>query len=149
MELQLGYGVVMIAYWLSKIGLRRRCLRRCPDDTLSLLPSALVPWHYLGCAREGTSVKVFGVNGFSGEISDEETIAVLDAEHTHVLEDLPEYRAMRELSPAYHLVSRETNGEGTKLVCRDLRTRNFKTRFGQLDLELTPAGTVENLVFHV
>ena len=39
--------------------------------------------------------------------------------------------------------------DGTRLVCRDLRTRNFATRFGQLDLRLDAAGAVRDRVFHV
>ncbi len=37
----------------------------------------------------------------------------------------------------------------SRLVCRGLRTRNFKTRFGQLDLLLSSSGQVLNRVFHV
>jgi hypothetical protein len=52
---------------------------------------------------------------------------------------------MRELSPAYHVVS----ADGTDLVCRDLRTRNFGTRFGELHLRMDGAGGPRVVAFHV
>ena len=56
---------------------------------------------------------------------------------------------LRALSPAYHLVSAEPEGERTRLRCRDLRTRNFQTSFGELELVLDAQGQLQERVFHV
>ena len=48
-----------------------------------------------------------------------------------------------------HVVSAEEAPDGTRLTCRDLRTRNFGTRFGDLEL-LVPADRMARVVaFHV
>ncbi len=148
-ELQLGYGIAMLAYWIAKIGLRGRAWRQCPGTPLSLLPSALVPWRFLGCRREGGEIHIFTLDALSGAIGENERLPILDPEYAGLLEELPEVRSMRELSPAYHLVEKREQDDGIRLVCRDLRTRNFKTRFGQLDLLLSPSGQVLHRVFHV
>ena len=56
---------------------------------------------------------------------------------------------MRCLSPTYHVVEEQVGPDGTKLVCRDLRTRNFRTRFGQLDLLIDARSVVRQVAFHV
>ena len=65
------------------------------------------------------------------------------------IRDIPEVRVMRGLSPAYHVVSVTSGSDGTELVCRDLRTRTFNTRFGELNLVLDAAGAPRRVVFHV
>ena len=146
---QLAYGVVMLGYWGVKVALRRRGLRLSPPGTLSLLPSALVPWQFFGCARQGESVVLFRVDLWRGRMREEERVAILDARYEASLLGVPEFTTMRRLSPAYHVVEGQVGPDGTKLVCRDLRTRNFRTRFGQLDLQIDARGLVRQVVFHV
>ncbi len=148
-RVQLAYGVAMVGYWSVKVALRRRGLRLPPPGTLSLLPSALVPWHYFGCARQGESVAVFRVDVLRGRVFEEERVAILDAAYAAVLASVPEFATMQRLSPAYHVVEGRASPDGTKLVCRDLRTRNFGARFGQLDLLLDARSVVRQVVFHV
>ena len=69
--------------------------------------------------------------------------------HARAVEQLPEFRAMRGLSPAYHVVARESDGSTIQLRCRDLRTRNFATTFGDLEVLLGEDGTVVDRTFHV
>ena len=146
---QLVYGTAMLGYWSVKVALRRRGLRLSPPGTLSLLPSALVPWHYFGCARQGESIAVFRVDVLGGRIFEEERAAILDARYEAALAGVPEFTTMQCLSPAYHAVESQTSAEGTKLICRDLRTRNFRTRFGQLDLLIDARSVVQRVEFHV
>lgn len=149
-ELQLGWGIAMVAYWLVKRSLRRRAMTRAPDGTLSLLPSALFPWQYLGCARQGDAVQVFRIDALSGAIDQEERFAILDAAYLEALEQVPEFQTMRRLSPAYHVIKTEdAEAGGVSLLLRDLRTRNFGTRFGEMDLRIAPSGAVEDVEFHV
>ncbi|MCZ6688136.1 MAG: hypothetical protein O7H41_00830 [Planctomycetota bacterium] len=143
------YVAVLAGYWLSKVALRRRARRSAPDDTLALLPSALVPWDYLGCARTGTLVRLFRINALSGVLIEEGSCSILDAEWLERVADIPEVQVMRELSPAYHVVETEKLEDGTAITFRDLRTRNFKTSFGELRLVLRADGTVRDKVFHV
>ena len=62
------------------------------------------------------------------------------------LERLPAYQAMRKLSIGFEIVSVEA---GTRVVCRDLRTRNFKTEFGCLEVFVDADGTPRVTSFHV
>ena len=71
------------------------------------------------------------------------------ARYQATLAGVPEFSTMQHLSPAYHVVEGRTSPEGTKLVCRDLRTRNFRTRFGQLDLFVDTRSVVREVAFHV
>ena len=65
------------------------------------------------------------------------------------IKHIPEFAAMRELSPAYHVVEATESPEAVYLTCRDLRTRNFRTRFGELSLVLDREGGVRQFEFHV
>ena len=76
-------------------------------------------WHFFGCARLGESVVLFRVDLWRGRMREEERVAILDA--------------------CYEAA----------LACRDLRTRNFGTRFGQLDLLIDARSVVRQVVFHV
>lgn len=147
--LQAVYALVLVAYWIAKVALRARALRACPEGTLALLPSALFPWTFLGCCRDGALVRAFRVYALSGRVEEEERVDVLDGSFLAAIEGVPEFRAMRELSPAYHVVLRRDEPAGVRLLCRDLRTRNFSTRFGELELALDAAGRVRDVVFHV
>jgi membrane-bound metal-dependent hydrolase YbcI (DUF457 family) len=126
----LVYGALLLAYIGLKGRLRRRALRRCPPDTLALLPSALWPWRWFGCRREGDRVHLFQVDG---GVREERTVDVLPDDGVR---DVEEFRIMRQLSPVYHVVERD----GDRVLCRDLRTRHFGARFGTLQVQLKPGG---------
>ncbi len=155
--LQLAYGLAMLGYWLLKVVLRRRAERRfAPPGTLALLPSALSPLHFYGTARaasetgeEAAAARTFRLNALTGAIDQDQEVPLLDGDYREVLEALPEYQAMRALSPAYHVVQAAPDEDGVRLTCRDLRTRNFSTRFGELDVRLDAAGRGAGGVFHV
>jgi hypothetical protein len=148
-KVQAAYGAAMGVYWIAKRGLRRRAARRGPPGSLALLPSALVPWHYFGCSRDGRQVRLFRIHALSGAMLDDRRVDIHDDAWFDRIRDIPEVRVMRELSPAYHVVAVTPGSDGTELVCRDLRTRNFNTRFGEITLVLDGAGPPKRLVFHV
>lgn len=139
----------MAAYWAIKVRLRRAALRLSLPGTLSLLPSALQPWRFLGCARQGDDLVAFRVDLLRREAIEEERCRNLDERYRAVLREVPEFATMRTLSPAYHAVQADAAPGGTRLVCRDLRTRNFRTRFGELELLLDEADALKGVVFHV
>jgi membrane-bound metal-dependent hydrolase YbcI (DUF457 family) len=141
----LVYIGAMAAYWAARIVLRRLARRQAPEGTMSLIPSALVPWRFYGCARVGNAVETFAITS-GGILTDRKTWSVHDAEFPE-LEALAEFRQMRRVSPAYHAVA-VARGETTTVTCKDLRTRNFGASFGTLEVDLA-GGAVIGTRFHV
>jgi hypothetical protein len=76
-------------------------------------------------------------------------VRVLDDSFAGMLEALPEFRVMREVSPEYHVVSASQDGPATRLLCRDMRMRNFGTRFGDLEVWLDANRQVTRSRFYV
>lgn len=148
-KLVVAYAASLVAYWTAKAALRHRAARLAQAGTLSLVPSALVPWRFLGCARVGDQVTTFTLNAINGRKTDPARHAVLDESVATALDALPEFRAMRDLSPAYHVVIVTEANEGASFVCRDLRTRNFGGRFGTLTARLDHDGRVASRHFDV
>jgi membrane-bound metal-dependent hydrolase YbcI (DUF457 family) len=156
--LQAAWTGGLTAYWVLRGLLRRRAGQLAGPGTLALLPSALVPWYYLGCARDEAdpgSLRVFRVDTLRGVVEREDRIPILDAgldpALLATLEALPEVRAVRGLTPAYHVVedTRDVETGDRRLRLKDLRTRNFTTRFCELEVVLDGAGQIRERVFHV
>ncbi|MGE0711782.1 MAG: metal-dependent hydrolase [Planctomycetota bacterium] len=150
---QAAYAAALAGYWGLKAWLRRRAGELAPAGTLSLLPSALVPWWFLGVAREGSEARLFRLDARDGRLSGEERVPVLDEElldeEYAAVAELRAFQTMRALSPAYHVVEARREAEGTRLRCRDLRTRNFATRFGELEVMIDARGAAHEVAFHV
>ena len=150
-----GWGVAavyfpaMALYWTARGLLRGRALRLAPDGTRHLLPRAFVPWRYDGYGRSGERVFVFTIDGLTGEVEDLRDVPVHDREWVERLRAVPELAIMRALSPGYHVVAVDRREGGTAVRCRDLRTRCFGGRFGELELVVDAAGEVVEKVFHV
>lgn len=138
------YAGGLLGYWGLRGALRRRAGRLAPAGTLSLLPSAWVPWRYYGCRRVPEGVQTFRLSGWSGRC-DHETVWPVFDEDVDAVWTLPEAQVMRSLSPAYHAVAHDAD----RVRCEDLRTRNFDTSFGALDVTLGADGQVVAKVFHV
>src|SRR5262245_6698141 len=147
-QLALVFFAVLTAYIAAKAALRVRAGAFAPD-AVSLIPSALLPWRFFGVANRDRYVRLFQINAITGQREDIAQQEILDAVYADVLDDIPEFKLMRGLSPAYHIVSARPTEAGTLLLCRDLRTRNFKTTFGDLELLLTANRQVTCLKFHV
>lgn len=139
-------------YIMLKIIVRSLAGKRAPEGTLALLPSALLPWRFYGCARQAgaTEVSTFTLNALTGSLSKTQRWPVYDATHEALLETLEEVQVMRTLTPAYHVVEQKTRDDNTQVLrLRDLRTRNFSTRFGELELIIGPDGILREKRFHV
>lgn len=102
------------------------------------MPTAFLPWRFLGAARQGSAVRLFALDALSGRLSGESSVPVLEPRFEEALEPVQEFRAMRELSPLFLPVAAEADGGGEVVTCRDLRTRNFQTRFGELKVRFGP-----------
>jgi membrane-bound metal-dependent hydrolase YbcI (DUF457 family) len=138
----ISFLVATGAYWLVKVWLRRRAWTRLPMTTVSLVPSAMVPWRFFGAVREGNQVRLMKVDAWSGSAIRLTEVPVFDSEYQGVLNQLLEFRTLRALSPAYHVVGVEADERGRVIRCRDLRTRNFQTSFGDLTVRLDFQGNI-------
>lgn len=143
------YALLLASYWLAKTALHARARHLATPDTLSLIPSSLVPWLYYGCAELEGGIRVFRISALSGHIDQEQDCPVHDAAYADVLSHLPEFQIMRQLSPAYRITDATAVAEGTRLTCRDLRTRNFGGRFGQLVAVMSSEGQILTRRFYV
>lgn len=138
----MAYAVALLTYIAMRALLRRRARRLCPADVVSMIPSASWPWKYFTSCQEGEVVKVFVLNALSGRRTLVREQPIYDRLIREHLEPLPEFRAMSELSLAYHVVGYECAVDTVRVVCRDLRIVNFDTTFGMLDVVLGPDSKV-------
>ncbi len=144
-----SFLVFAAIYWPVRGWLSRAARRRSPEGTVTLVPGPIVPWRYQGFRRVGAGGEHFSVDALSGEVLTHDRIAILDAEYVPLIEAVPEYAAMADLSPAYHVIEADASTEGTALLCRDMRTRPLGTSFGDLEIHLDAAGQVERVNLHV
>ena len=142
-----AFLIGLLAYIACKGLLRRRAGKFCVAAR-SLVPSALVPWRFYGTEREGCMIRHFRVNAITGAKSPVAELVVLDDAFADTLAEVPEYRLMREISPEYHVVGAWAEGDATRLLCRDMRMRNFGTRFGDLEVWLDSNRKVARSRFH-
>ncbi len=143
-----GFFGTLAIYFGAKAVLRHRA-GALAANAVTLMPSALLPWRFFGVEQRANLVKRFQINAITGN---QEALAqqeVFDAAYAGVLAKFPEYILMRGLSPAYHVVSATTTEVGKLLVCRDLRTRNFGTNYGDLEVLLDKNNGVLRNDFHV
>lgn len=151
-EVPLLYSVSCLAflavYFLGKGVLRRRAGKFSPKAK-SLVPSALVPWRYFGTERQGDAITFFRVSALTGTRAPLGQVQVLDDRFGAVLETLPEFHLMREVSPEYHVVGASADGAATRLLYRDMRLRNFGTRFGDLEVWLDANQQISRSRFYV
>jgi membrane-bound metal-dependent hydrolase YbcI (DUF457 family) len=135
-------------YIVSKAFLRRRAGAFCPGSR-SLVPSALVPWRFYGTMRQQDSISLFRFNAITGACSKFGEVPVMDEAFAPTLKQVPEFQLMREVSPEYHVVKASSENEEVLLLCRDMRMRNFGTRFGDLEVWLDSNHQVTRSRFYV
>lgn len=140
------YLVAIALYFMFKGWLRQRALRQLPHDVLSLIPSAFLPWLFMGYRRSAQhEVELMDYNLLKGAVIKNLTIPIFDERWAKVLEASSYFQTMRSLSAGYHVVSACAQSNGEVLVgCRDLRTRNFATTFGELDVCLDDQNRIKS-----
>jgi len=143
-----AFFAALIAYAVVKAALRARA-GSLASEAVSLIPSALYPWRFLGVIDRKTHVDLFQINALTGIRKSLAEHEVFDAAYATLLSRVPEFRLMSELSPAYHIVNARKTDAGELILCRDLRIRNFGTRFGDLELVIDADQRVKCLKFHV
>lgn len=145
----IAYGAFLAAYWALRWLVRRRAARLVPAGVLSMIPSAIVPWHFFACREQADSIQVFELSAMDGRTTLPTTWPTFDAAYVDWLNPVVEYRLMRELSPGYRAVEATVAEGTTAIVCRDLRIRNFGGSFGQLELTFAADGRLVGRKFHV
>ncbi len=144
-----AYAVFLSGYWILRMALHRRARHLAPASTLSLIPSSLVPWRSFGCAKCSGGVMTFRLNALNGNVDRRQSHTVHDQTYDTILNTLPEFRLMRQLSPAYHVTSAKPLADCMTLICRDLRVRNFGGRFGELVVVVDGNGKILSRRFYV
>jgi membrane-bound metal-dependent hydrolase YbcI (DUF457 family) len=147
-SLALMYGSFLAVYWLLRWLVHRRAVRLAPAGTLSMIPSAIVPWRFFACRTQADIVQVFEFSAIHGTTTIPKSWQTYDIKYEGWLTHVVEYRLMRELSPGYHAVEVAEDQETTKIVCRDLRIRNFGGKFGRLELAFTSDGKIVGKMFY-
>jgi membrane-bound metal-dependent hydrolase YbcI (DUF457 family) len=139
----------ILALYIGIKGLLRRRAGTFVPEAITLIPSALKPWRFFGAIESGNCVDLFQINALTGNRETLTRQMVLDGDYAELLSNIPGFRLMRELSPAYHVVSAKRTDAGEIIVCRDLRTRNFGTSFGDLEVLLDANRKIVRTTFHV
>jgi membrane-bound metal-dependent hydrolase YbcI (DUF457 family) len=138
----------MAVYFGTK-GILRRRAGALATNAVTLMPSALWPWRFFGVEECGNCVRRFQMNAITGSQKPLAQQEVFDDAYAGLLANVAEFMLMRGLSPAYHVVSAKKTEAGELLVCRDLRTRNFGTVYGDLEVLLDKDNSVLRTTFHV
>ena len=142
------FFTVLAVYIATKGSLRLRA-GSFAQDAISLMPSALWPLRFFGVVDAKSRVELFQINAVTGSRSLLGEQQVFDDIYAPLLAEIPEFRLMKSLSPAYHVVGVTKTDAGERVRCRDLRTRNFATTFGDLEALIPPGKPVKLIEFHV
>lgn len=146
----LGYLLFIVVYWSIKGWLRQRAKKYAPPQTISLVPHSWAPWQFLGIRRrQHSEMEAFGLNALTGQTTALRRYLIYDLEYEPFIARLPEFRAMRNLSPAYHVVEAGQRENGVVLECRDLRPRRLSPGFGDLKIWLDEHNKIKRVEFRV
>lgn len=99
----------------------------------AIIPTTWSPFRFLVCLDRENVAETFILNASSGKRAELEKTLILDDRLPAVVTDSREWDVMRQLSGFYHCVdAQQTEDEKFVVVCKDLRIRNFNTKFGTL-----------------
>jgi len=150
LSLPLGFLVFILIYWSMKGWLRQLAKKHAPHQTISLVPHSWAPWQFLGIRRrQHSEMEAFRLNALSGQTTALRRYLIYDLQYEQFIAGLPEFRAMRNLSPAYHVVEAAPRENGVVLQCRDLRPRRLSGGFGDLKIWLDEHNKVKRVEFRV
>lgn len=141
------YITVLLAHVAARAGLARRVQRIAQQNDpaairIAVIPTTWLPWRFLVCRDHGSTCVTLAFSAIGQQESEKQTVEILDSRLPLSVCELPEWQAMRELSPHYHAVEYSQSGDEATIVGRDLRIRNFDTRFGKLTCQLDATGQV-------
>jgi membrane-bound metal-dependent hydrolase YbcI (DUF457 family) len=112
------------------------------DFSTAIIPTSFSPFEFLVCRQTDHAIVTSRVNAISGESDDVQQIANLDSSVPSTIQQTREWQVMRELSPHFHAVELKSSDGIDTVVCRDLRIRNFDTKFGTLTCQVDAKGSI-------
>jgi membrane-bound metal-dependent hydrolase YbcI (DUF457 family) len=149
LSIAIAYGAFVVAYWVLRWLVHRRAACLAPAGTQCVIPSAIIPWRFLAYRAQADVVQVFELSAIHGATTMPKNWQTFDSKYESWLNQVTEYRLMRELSSGYHAVEVAERDDKTEIFCRDLRIRNFGGSFGQLELTFAADGKVVGRKFRV
>lgn len=108
----------------------------------TVIPTTWSPFRFLVCQKADRGGVAFCLNAITGSKQRVERIQTLDDAAPAAILQTVEWKVMRELSPHYHVVQRSSLEGIETFVCRDLRIRNFDTKFGTLTCRVDQDGQI-------
>ncbi len=84
-----AYVAFLFVYWMVRIVLRRRAGRLAPEGTVSLLPTAFIPWKFIGARPLDGEVHLFDSSAVRGRLSRETLQKIHDGPYATILEGDP------------------------------------------------------------
>lgn len=141
------YVGLLFVYVAMRSLIARRAQRLAKEsdeaaERTAVIPTTWLPWMFLVCRDLENASQTFALNAITGQQSQARTVATFDAELPAAVSELIEWQAMRALSPYYHAVEQKQSSDEQAIVVRDLRIRNFDTRFGTLTCRLDAEGQI-------
>lgn len=128
----------LIAWRVRQLELRKQRT----DFPTAIIPTSLSPFQFLVCRQTDKVIVTSRLNAVSGESTNVQEIAPLDSSVPCAIQQTREWQVMRELSPHYHAVELASSNGIDTVVCRDLRIRNFDTKFGTLTCQVDSDGNI-------
>lgn len=127
------YVPLFVAYFLSKLLLRRRVVHRL--QPLHVIPSGVNPLAFFVVTRSGQGVSSFLYNALTGSVRKERHYVEPPAEYARLAESSGLFRDMRRICRAFHIVSTSHAPDGITIQAADIAVRNFGGRFGKTVLK--------------
>ena len=143
------YIGLLIGYWIIMLFFHRQAWKIAPVDTLSLIPSAILPGIYYGYTVSKDVATTFKLNIFNRLQLNKSIVPIFDIQYQAVLNKSSHYLSMRNITDGYHAVEVIREMEIDHIIFRDLCTRNFGGKFGTLELWVDIEGNIIKEVFHV
>ncbi|MCC9600968.1 metal-dependent hydrolase [Stieleria sp. JC731] len=150
------FSVAFILTLILYVGIRcilafraRRLVKSADHQTVptSIIPTTWSPFRFLVCRQKDRLVETFTLNARSGSETDRDLIEVLDQRVPEAITECREWLVMRSLSDSFVCV--EIDEVNKTYTCRDLRIRNFGTKFGMLTCQLDDRGVIQRKTWDV
>lgn len=135
--------LVVVARGFIAARARRMLLRESAESSqAAIIPTSWSPFRFFVCQPHLEKVITSVFHAFTGQSTRVEVVEVLDRIAPVAIVESPEYAVMKSLSPHYHVVQ-QSSCEGQDIfICRDLRIRNFDTKFGMLTCRVGHDGQI-------
>ncbi len=137
--------LAIVVFARGLIALRARQMLRgstIEQSQTALIPTSCSPFHFLVCLQDSDRLNLFCFSVLTGSRTQVEVVEILDRIAPPAITESLEYSIMKSLSPYYHVVQQVSSEGLLAFVCRDMRIRNFNTKFGTLTCQVGPDGQI-------